>query len=1335
MKFNLPNKNHKMKRTIPTNIALLFQFLSIFILLSIGNTLHAQESNTLLISDASAREHLANYLQVFQDPSHKKTIDNVDSSDLDFINLNGKTTLGFTRDAVWSKLRVKNDTDKSTWYLQHTYPSTYDLHFFIKDANGHWLEQHAHWQEDINSRSIPIPLMTFHFNIKPGEEKVIFLRHETATMINFNFKIMSESEFFSQTRSKSFYNAFFYASLFIIALINILLSFNPNAKHYLYISAYCLSFIAAYSIYEGYFQIFSGFSLGKYATPMLNAAVGYAIVSLLSYFRHLIPDLKKYRLHRIIFTTLVSFWLFIPLAAFFETLSIHQFKFLAIGYISSASYVLFISLNAFIKGHLRSNYLVFGTFIFSIFFILQGLHCLGLIEGFTYIGESIRIGILVLSLCMTLTMQDYVNELQKIINRSCSKFKNVFNNQIDGICIIDTDYNIIEINDAAAKIESVSAETLKGTNLLSFTSVLASNLENKTKLSLALEKALMGKANQADFLIQSDNQENQHLNISFSLFDYENDDKYILLSSRNLSDVNRYQTQIEVISSALSGNTGYKFLQELVIKISEITGFTYAMITSLDFTNNSASALAISKNGIIKDNFEYNLTGTPCYETIQSDFCIYEDAVDSLFPEDLMLREEGIKSYIGMLLRSSSGEAIGILALMNCSAVKKQNKDEVLSIFSSRAATELERLKFENNLTIAQQRLSLHIDNTHLGVIEMNNDLTIMQWNRAAERIFGFYSHEIIGKSATESIFKYFTNSDLGKLLLNKKTLQSNVYPHITKDNKTIFCSWNITPLLGNNEELGYAALVEDITVQQETYISLIEKEYDQTEILNSMADAAITIDEQGIILTFNFSAESLFGYSEQEILGQKINLLMPSSVGDHHDSYLSNYLKTGNASTIGNGREVEGLNKQGNTFPMHLFISELPKLKSGLRRFIATCHKLTLLKEKENQLMQRQKLESLGKITCGIAHDFNNILGIISGYSGLLSASLYEDADIKYLREIEHATDRGVIITKKLLSLSKHEPIKTVTVSLNEIVTNLQDIFCKAMTPGILTKFDLCDAECSIDIDVSSFQDAILNLSINAMHAMKGSGVLNISTIQSVSITEFEPGFLDLKPGEYHLLCIKDNGEGIPKSIIRKIFDPFFSTKGDKGTGLGLSQVYAFMQQHQGYIKVISNKMKGTEFVLYFPAGKKIAQDNLGSIPEETSSANLSGTEQILLIDDEPHLIKTISQTLKSYGYKVISTTSPNEAMQLVHVHEFDLILSDIVMPECNGITLIKRIQVIRPTIKFQLMSGFISEASNEVLKSLKHTVLPKPFKTKELLIKIRSILDINDNIPPNGA
>jgi PAS domain S-box-containing protein len=1323
-----------MNPTILISLRSLFHFISIFILLSICNTLHAQESNTLLMSDVSGRDALANYLQIYRDATHKKTIANIASLDHDFVDLEGKTTLGFTNDTVWSKISIKNDTDQSNWYLQHTYPSTYDLHFYIKGVNDHWLDEGAHWQDDINLRSIPLNLMTFHLTIQPGEGKIIYLRHNSETMINFEFKIMSESEFFSKTLYQTFYNAFFYASLFIIGLINILLSFNANTKRYLYISVFCFSFIVAYSIYESYFQIFSGFPLGKYATPILNAAIGYAVVALLNYFRYLIPALKKHRLHSILFTALVSFWLLIPFAVFFDALSIYQFKIFAITYISTAIYLLFLSLNAYTKRQLKSNYLIFGTLIFSILFILQGLHRLGLFEGFTYIGEGIRLGILILSLCMTLTMQEYVNELQKIINRSNIKFKLVFNNQIDGICIIDSDYNIVEINDAAAKIESVSADKLKGKSLLSFKSILTSNLENQTKLNLALDKALMGQANQQDFLIEIDNQENLHLNISFSLFGYQNENKYILLSSRNLTDVTRYKTQIESITSTLSGHTGGRFFQELVIKVSEITGFTYAMIASLDSSKNSANTLAISKNGIIQDNFDYSLKGTPSYETFQKDFCIYEDDVASLFPEDIMLTEEGIESYIGTLLKSSSGEAIGILALMNSFPSNRQNSDEILSIFSSRAASELERLTFEKNLIIAQKRLTLHIDNIPLGIIKLDNNLTILQWNKAAESIFGFASHEIIGTCATENVFKDFIKSDVGKLLLNKKTLQANVYPHITKASKTIFCAWTITPLLGDNEELGYAAMVEDITARQETFISLIEKEYEQSEILNSMADAAITIDENGVILTFNFSAESLFGYSEQEILGQKINLLMPSSVGNHHDSYLSQYLKTGKASVIGIGREVEGLNKQGNTLPMHLSISELPKLKSGLRRFIGTCNDLTLLKEQENQLIQSQKLESLGKISGGIAHDFNNILGIISGYSGLLSASLYDEADIKYLQEIENATHRGAIITKKLLNISKHEPIQKTNVSLNKIVTNLQDILSKALTPSILTKLDLCDAECSINIDVSSFEDAILNLCINAMHAMEGSGVLNIKTISSLSIKGIEPGLLEIKPGNYHLLSIKDNGVGISKNIIEKIFDPFFSTKGNKGTGLGLSQVYAFMQQHQGYIKVNSNENEGAEFVLYFPAAKQTGQKKFAKIPEETSNENLSGNECILLIDDEIHLINTTSQILKSYGYTVISTTSPNEVMQLIQEQGFDLILSDVVMPDCDGITLIKNVLELRPKMKFQLMSGFISEAAKEEIKSLNHIVLEKPFKTKELLIKIRSILDKEDSAPLNS-
>ena len=353
-------------------------------------------------------------------------------------------------------------------------------------------------------------------------------------------------------------------------------------------------------------------------------------------------------------------------------------------------------------------------------------------------------------------------------------------------------------------------------------------------------------------------------------------------------------------------------------------------------------------------------------------------------------------------------------------------------------------------------------------------------------------------------------------------------------------------------------------------------------------------------------------------------------------------------------------------------------------------------------------------------------MLGVVLGYAELLESMLGDEPELKkYVNEIMRAGERGANLTKKLLSFSRQRTSDLNVLSLNDILKNQRDMLEKTLTARIKLVFDLTDEICMVNIDNSEFEDAIINMSINAMYAIEGNGSLTFKTrIETLSQNDAE--VLQVEATDYIVLSISDTGKGIDATVKEKIFEPFFTTKGELGTGLGLSQVYGFVRSCCGAIKVFSKVGTGTRLILYFPRYIE-NKTSINSLDEDTSLVNnLSGTEKILVVDDEFALRTLTSKILEQSGYKVICVESGKQALELLEKEPFDLIFSDVIMPEMDGFQLAEKVKVKYPSIKIQLTSGF-SDGRQEGIKdqTLHKNLLNKPFETKSLLKKIRDLLD----------
>ncbi len=508
----------------------------------------------------------------------------------------------------------------------------------------------------------------------------------------------------------------------------------------------------------------------------------------------------------------------------------------------------------------------------------------------------------------------------------------------------------------------------------------------------------------------------------------------------------------------------------------------------------------------------------------------------------------------------------------------------------------------------------------------------------------------------------------------------------------------------------------------KKTRHDLSQKESQLRSILDNMVDGVITMDESGIVLTFNKAAENMFGYTAAQMFGKSIDQLMSKQDAGQHSKYLQNYLTTGEKNIIGTGREVKAMRRNGCTFPIHLSVTELPNKINNKRCFIGSCKDITVSKQQEQQIRRSQKMDALGKLTGGIAHDYNNMLGVILGYADLLTSVLTDQPEkTNYVNKIIHAAERGAKLTSKLLAFSQLKQTDAEKLDLNNLLINQHHMLEKTLTVRIKLVFDLHSDLWAIKVDIGELEDAILNICINAMHSMEHDGQLTIQT-QNFTIEKENIDLIELHPGDYVRLNFNDTGHGMSEETMSKIFDPFYSTKGDKGNGLGLSQVYGFIERSNGAIKVYSEPGHGTRFALYFP--RLIEESHDTQIEKPEVEINLQGNESILVVDDEPELLNLCYGILKQNGYTVFKANDALQALDILEQENIDLLLSDVIMPDMDGFKLAARVQKDYPHIKIQLTSGF-SDNRHTIMddKSIHENLIHKPYNSQTLLKRIREL------------
>lgn len=500
--------------------------------------------------------------------------------------------------------------------------------------------------------------------------------------------------------------------------------------------------------------------------------------------------------------------------------------------------------------------------------------------------------------------------------------------------------------------------------------------------------------------------------------------------------------------------------------------------------------------------------------------------------------------------------------------------------------------------------------------------------------------------------------------------------------------------------------------------------------VFDATVDAIMVSDSAGQIIRVNPAAARMFGYSQAELLGLNVSVLMPEDVAERHGDFMQHHIDTGEANIIGIGRQLQGLRKDGETFPLHLSVGRVELPDSLL--FVGILHDLTRRAATEAALARSQRLDALGQMTGGIAHDFNNLLTVIVGNLELL-AMQNGDPESPLLHDALEAAELGADLTSRLMMFARKGMLEPEAVDINEACRSALAMLRRAMGPNHEVVVRFSEELPEVFVDKAQLQTALLNLALNARDAMPHGGQFMIRT-ESVEIDDnYVAQETDVAFGQYVRLTVSDNGEGMSATTQARVFEPFFTTKAaGKGTGLGLAMVHGFMRQSGGHVTLYSEEGHGTSFSMYFPvrAFMRVRGDDV----EAYDIDEINGRGESILVVEDDDMVRNLSVSrITALGYKATAVDSGDAAyMAMCGGAKVDLVFSDLVMPgEMNGLDLARRMMTEFPTIPVVLTSGYSDEVFVDGLSGrTDFPILRKPYRQEDLARMLRLALAGRPNL-----
>jgi two-component system, cell cycle sensor histidine kinase and response regulator CckA len=609
-------------------------------------------------------------------------------------------------------------------------------------------------------------------------------------------------------------------------------------------------------------------------------------------------------------------------------------------------------------------------------------------------------------------------------------------------------------------------------------------------------------------------------------------------------------------------------------------------------------------------------------------------------------------------------------------------------------------------------------------IVAVDTRRLITTWNPAAEEVFGWSEKEVLGKSNPIIPEHEATNAaQLHRRLLAGETIIGEEVLRQKRDGTSVIISLVAAPLWDENHNIrGIVGFLTDITERKCAEQALRTAEEKYRGIFENTFEGIYQTTPEGKYLSANPALARMLGFESPAELIQLHTDIRRQEYADPsmREEFIQLMEKNGTVRNF----EYQVHRKDGKIIWFSENAHAVRRADGTISHFEGTVRDISGQRELEQQLRQMQKIEAIGRLAGGIAHDFNNILMAASSYAELLDKKVADSSTRRYVGEILAAINRGASLTQGLLAFSRKQVVSPKVLDVNSLISHQLAMLQRLIPENVELKF-LPGAIGNIKADSTQIEQTLLNLVINARDAMPRGGIAIIETLNATLDPEDSGISREPQVRDYVMLSVSDNGCGMDAETQSHLFEPFFTTKEQgKGTGLGLATVFGIVKQNGGQICVRSQAGLGSTFKLYFPRVKEAAE----SYHSGTSDIVWSGTETILLVEDEEAVRESTAEYLTGNGYSVLTARHGAEALALVREHNrpIHLLLTDLIMPNMSGRELSEKLIRIHPETRVIFISGYSNNllSSDQVLKP-NHVLIQKPFRLAVLGQRVRETLD----------
>jgi PAS domain S-box-containing protein len=602
----------------------------------------------------------------------------------------------------------------------------------------------------------------------------------------------------------------------------------------------------------------------------------------------------------------------------------------------------------------------------------------------------------------------------------------------------------------------------------------------------------------------------------------------------------------------------------------------------------------------------------------------------------------------------------------------------------------------------------------------------VASWNPGAERFKGYKAEEILGQHFS----RFYTPEDLATGLPARALRTAategrfeNEGWRLRKDGTRFWASVVIDPIISPGGELiGYAKVTRDLTERRRAEEELRLAEQRFRYLVQGVTDYAIyMLDPKGYVTNWNAGAQRIKGYTPEEIIGQHFSKFYTEQ--DRARGLPQESLEAARAL----GRfEREGIRvrKDGTRFWANVVIDAIRNEQGELIGYAKVTRDITERKEAEQalaqaqeELMQSQKLEAIGRLTGGVAHDFNNLLMAISGSLELLRKRMPDDERLlKLVDNAMQGIQRGTTLTQRMLAFARRQELRPNVVDVGQLVTGLMDLMVRTLGPGIEIRTEFPATLPLILVDENQLELALLNLAVNAKDAMPQGGRLTISADAANGSEN-----ASLKPGRYVRLSLKDSGTGMDAATLSHATEPFFTTKGvGKGTGLGLAMVRGLSEQSGGTVTIESEVGQGTTVAMWIPVSDMEASPVASPRDDRPETQHGPRRLKVLVVDDDVLVAMNTTAMLEDLGHEAVEVHSARQALETLEGNGFDLVITDQAMPHMTGSQLVSAARAKWPGLPMILATGY-AELPDDADRTL--TRLNKPFMQVDLERVLREV------------